>query len=283
MAGELQKTGGMNLETILNTVMKWPGVRIQRDLFLRKELKKDFSDEVIEKAIATNPAQAGIPKKTIHSISNAVINFETTKVSAISVAASLPGAIPVPGVSTGAAIGAAGADIASYFAHMLRIIQELAYLYGWSEFDFSDGGFNSETMNTVTVFIGVMFGVQGAVTTMSRIAELMSKQVVKNLTRFTLTRGTLYPIVKQMAAKIGVRVTKQVFADTVASAIPVAGAVLSGGLTLAMFKPCCYKLRKCLEGYKLCDPDYYTSMSSGTYVPKLVLYVDDQSKSKTRK
>ena len=51
--------------------------------------------------------------------------------------------------------------------------------------------------------------------------------------------------------------TKQIFADSVASLVPLAGGALSGGLTYAMFKPGCMILRKNLMSYNLCDPDYY--------------------------
>ncbi len=51
--------------------------------------------------------------------------------------------------------------------------------------------------------------------------------------------------------------TKQIFADTVASAILVVGSLLSGGLTYAMFKPNCLRLRDKLAEYKLSDPEYY--------------------------
>lgn len=51
--------------------------------------------------------------------------------------------------------------------------------------------------------------------------------------------------------------TKQIFADAVASTIPVIGGALSGGLTYAMFKPGCMKLRKNLRSYNLCNPEFY--------------------------
>lgn len=56
---------------------------------------------------------------SVNKISKAVINYETTKVTGISVAASLLGGA--------AAVGAAVADITSYFAFILRTVQELAY------------------------------------------------------------------------------------------------------------------------------------------------------------
>ena len=242
----------LTLEKVLRTAIKTPGVKIKRDVFLRKEQIKYCPEEIVKEAIRYNPAKAGISKKVINRVSLSVINYETTKVTAVSVAASLPSS-----AAAAVAVGAASADITSYFAHILRVVQELAYLYGCEQFDFNEDNVDSETMNFLMIFLGVMFGVQGAASTLNKLANTIAEHVAKKLAQKALTKGTIYPIVKQIATKIGLRMTKQIFADTVASAIPLAGSAISGGLTFAMFRPCCMKLRKNLMSYNLCDPDYY--------------------------
>lgn len=242
----------LTFEKVLYTAMKTPGVKIQRDVFLRKELIKYCPEQVIREAVRYNPAKAGIPKKIINKISISVINYETTKVTAISVAASLPSSVaPV------AAVGAASADITSYFAHILRVVQELAYLYGFEQFELNEDNVDSETMNFLMIFLGVMFGVQGAASTLHKLSNTIAEHVAKKLAQKALTKGTIYPVIKQIATKIGIKMTKQIFADTVASSIPLAGSVISGGLTFTMFRPCCMKLRSNLMSYNLCNPDYY--------------------------
>lgn len=242
----------LTLEKNLQAAIKTPGVKIKRDVFLRKELIKYCHEEVIDEAIRYNPAKAGISKKVINKISWSVINYETTKVTAISVAASLPSSA-APAV----AVGAASADITSYFAHILRVVQELAYLYGFQQFDFNEDNVDSETMNFLMVFLGVMFSVQGATSVLNKLANKVAQNVAKKLAQKALTKTIYYPLIKKIAAKVGVRMTKQIFADTVASAIPLAGSAISGGLTFAMFRPRCMKLRENLRSYNLCDPDYY--------------------------
>lgn len=244
----------LTFQNVLRAAMKTPGVKINRSKFLKKELAKHVAPEVIEQAIKKNPAQAGISKSIINKVSSQVINYETAKVTSLSVAASIPGGA--------AAIGAAAADITSYFAFVVRIVQELAYLYGYDEFDLNDDSVDSETMNLVLLFIGVMFGVQGAATLLKKISDLYAAHVAKVLAKKALAKGIIYPIVKKVAANVGVRMTKQIFADTVASAVPVVGGLLSGGLTFAMFKPCCGKLRKNLMSSNLCDPDFYRVFST---------------------
>lgn len=224
----------LTLEKVLIAAIKSPGVKIRRDVFLRKELLKYCREDVINEAIRTNPAKAGISKDTINKISKAVINYETTKVTGISVAASLPGSSVV----------AATADITSYFAFILRTVQELAYLYGFEQFDFSEDNVDSETMNFILVFLGVMYGVQGATTTLNKVANTLSAHMAKKLSQQALTKGSIYPIVKKVATSVGIRMTKQIFADTVASGIPILGSVVSGGITYKMFKPRCMELRR---------------------------------------
>ena len=243
----------ITFENVLATAMKAPGVKVNRVKFLRKELKKYCPDDVISSAINSNPAKAGIPRELIDKISKQIINYETTKVTGISVAASIPGGA--------AAVGAAAADITSYFAFILRTVQELAYLYGFEQFDLHDDEVDADTMNTALLFIGVMFGVQGAASTLQKFANVLAKQISKKLAQKALTKGTIYPIVKKVATSVGIRMTKQIFADTVASAVPILGGALSGGLTYAMFRPGCMKLRRNLRSYNLCNPEFYKSAS----------------------
>ena len=97
----------MTFEKILATAMHTPGVKINREKFLRKKLIRYCSEDIIAEAIKNNPAKAGISKELVNKISKQVINYEATKVTTLSVAASIPGGA--------AAFGAAAADITSYF------------------------------------------------------------------------------------------------------------------------------------------------------------------------
>ena len=239
----------VTFEKVLANAMRTPGVKIDRAKFLKKELLRYCSEDVIEEAVKTNPAKAGISKETVNEISLHVINYETAKVTSVSALASLPGGA--------AAVVTTAADITNYFVFVLRAVQELAYLYGFEQFEFSENDLDSETMNYVLVFIGVMFGVQGSTTVLKNFANTFAKHVSKKLAQKTLTKGTFYPIVKKVALSVGVRMTKQIFANGVAKMIPVLGAVFSGGLTYSMFKPGCMKLREQLMSYNLCDPEYY--------------------------
>ncbi|QXW00757.1 hypothetical protein [Rhodococcus globerulus] len=226
-----------------------PGVRIDRSAYLRSSLKRYCTDEQIECAVATTPAAANVPADVISAIANTAIKYETSKATALSVAAGLPGGWAIAGTVP--------ADLAQYFGHVLRIAQKLAYIYSWPDLFGEDGdGIDDATEGILTLFVGVMFGVVAAQGGVAKIAALMSGQVVKKLPQKALTKGVLYPVVKKVAAYLGVRMTKQIYAGIAAKAVPVAGAVFSGGLTYATFRPMAYRLDKHLASLALTKPGH---------------------------
>ena len=76
--------GKVNFEVVLKEASSLPGIRIDRDDFLRKQLQKYCDDNVVQSAIETSPHNAGISLKLIEKIAKDCITYETNKVSAIS-------------------------------------------------------------------------------------------------------------------------------------------------------------------------------------------------------
>lgn len=130
---------------------------------------------------------------------------------------------------------------------------------------------NEETKNLLTLFVGVMFGVNGAVSTVNKLATQAAKQVVKKLPQKALTKGVIYPIVKKGATTLGIKMTKQIFARGVEKVVPVLGAVASGGLTFATFKSMSEKLRKYLASGELASVEYCKKMDNETVIDIEVL------------
>ena len=178
-----------------------------------------------------------------------MINYETNKVSAISFAAGVPGGF--------AMLATVPADLAQYFGFMIRVMQKLAYLYGFEDFEITEDEVSYETMNQIMIFLGVMFGVQGANSGVKKIAEAAAKKVSKSLAQKTLTKGIIYPIVKKIARAVGIKMTKKIFAESVSKIVPVVGGVVAGGLSYITFKPCAIKLRNSFKELPLSEPAFY--------------------------
>lgn len=248
----VDKVSDIKAEDIIQQAMKLPIVNVNRKKFLHKELIRYYTEDVVNIAIKKNPAYAGIEKERINEISKQVINYETNKVSAISFVAGMPGGF--------AMMATVPTDIAQYFAYMIRVMQKLAYLYGFEDFELNEESISDDTMNQIMVFLGVMFGVQGANAGVKKIAEAAAKKVSKSLAQKALTKGTVYPIVKKIAQSVGIKITKQIFAESVSKVVPVIGGVVTGGLSYATFKPCAKKLKNSFKDLYLCDPQYYKKL-----------------------
>ena len=241
--------GEIDIEDIIIKGLKVPGIRINRSDFLRKEFFKHYPEDAINDAIAFNPSHAGIPLDVINKIADDVIQYERVCVSGISTALSVPGGM--------AMVATIPADIAQYYGYMLRATQELLYLYGFPEIDVAEKGtrFDAETLNILTICLGVMYGVNGANKALKVMAQALANGVEKKLINAALTKGTIYPIVKKVTLWFGKKMTKEVFAGFFKKAIPVVGGVVGGVITYTSFKPCCDKLKASLQDTILSNPD----------------------------
>ena len=244
---DINNDGKVDTEDIIILGLRIPGVHIDREDFLRKQFMKNYSNDVIQDAVKFNPAHAGITVEEIDNIADQVIQYERNCVSGISLALGAPG---------GAAIFATlPTDIAQYYGYMLRAIQKLLYLYGFPEINVENGvNIDDETMNLITLCLGVMYGVEGSVANIKVLSNALGKGVEKKLLQKALTKGTFYPIVKKISRWFGVYMTKQVCAGFFRKAIPVVGGVVGGGITYLSFKPCCDNLKKSLQDTTLCNP-----------------------------
>ena len=256
--------GEFDITDIIILSFKSPGIRIKRDTFLKNELFKNHTTEIIDEAIRSTPAKAGIPAQEIDRIANDVVNFERNCVSGISAALGLPG-----GWAMAATIPA---DIIQYYGYTLRAAQKLLYLYGFPEIVVQDDNLplDTETINAIILCLGVMNGVAGANNAIKAMAKALAIGVEKKLINTALTKGAFYPFVKAIMRWFGVRLTKAAFAGFFKKAIPVVGGVVGGGLTFLTFKPCCMRLRDALSDTMLSNPHHISSANEDETVNQII-------------
>lgn len=253
----------LSFTSVIESAAKLPLVRIDRTVFLTKNLNKLCTPLQLQKAISEGTLQADIPIATLDSLANAVINAETIKVTAISAAAGLPG-----GIAMAATIPA---DLAQFYGFVLRTAQELAYIYGWDEMFTESSELDENTESQLILFIGVMSGVGAANKVVGKLfGEVAMKAVAKKIAAKALTKTWYYPIVKKIAALLGKNMVKATFAKGVSKAVPIIGGAISGGLTLATFKPMAHNLKKHLSLLAHMSPEDYTD-----YVAAIVVDEED--------
>lgn len=215
-------------------------VKIDRGEFLRTTLKKYCPEVDASMAVETSPIEAGVAPRDLDEIALSVIDFETKKCAGLSFLAGIPGGV--------ALAGTVPADLAQYFAHVMRVEQKLAYLYGWQTFLNPEDEVDDETLMKLIVLMGIMLEVGGVANSVTKFAtDVAQKSIAKTIERQALTKTFFYTPMKKVLRVLGVNLTKQTFAKGVSKVVPVVGGVVSGGLTYASFKPGAERLRRYLR------------------------------------
>jgi hypothetical protein len=231
-------------DKIINSAVHMPGSRVSRNDFLRKELSKFCDASLVEAAIAESPAVAGVPQDLIRKISDSVISSQRTRTTSLSVAAGLPGGWW--------AAGTIPADISQFFWSVTVVSQKLAYLHGWPDLNESGADDTDEkTKEVLTLFIGVMFGVNAANKGITRLSAHVASNTAKRISDKALTKTTWYPLLKKIAAVLGYKITKESTGKSISKVIPLLGGAISGGMTWVSFGKMSNRLRSHLEGLYL--------------------------------
>lgn len=219
---------------IVTLALQMPGVKINRDTFLRGQLKIYCTD--VQLSTVLDRGTIGVVStEVLDKIANDCISYHTRIATASSAALGMPGGIAIAGTIPG--------DLAQYYYHVFVVAQKLAYIYGYPDLCDENGNFTDDSIQLLTVFVGVMSGVAAANKVIQEIAEQVQKEILRRLPRYALTKTLLYPLVKQVAKWIGVSITKQSFARGVSKIVPFVGGAVSGGLTYMAFKPQSKKLQ----------------------------------------
>jgi hypothetical protein len=227
-----------SLEVILTNALKVPGVKVNRTEFLSKALADHVGYNDLVVVLEKGPIEAGVNINTLDKLAKSLIEKRTLQSTGASFAAGIPG-----GLAMAATIPA---DTLQFYGVSLRLAQELAYLFGYKDLWEDDQVDAERVRGELTLFLGVMFGVGGTASALKVLSSKIAQQVLKKLPQKALMKTIYYPIIKKVAATIGVKVTKKTFAQGVSKAIPLLGGVISGGLTYASMKPMGSRLRTTL-------------------------------------
>lgn len=236
--------GKIDIKDCVILGLKVPGVHINRREFLKSAFEGTYSEKIVNEIMTYNPRYAKVDNVSIEKAADEVIALERKCATTASAALGVPGGVAIPITLT--------ADVSQYFAFLLRAAQKLMYVYGYPEIDFEEGkAIDENTINILSIAIGVMLGLQGADTAIRG----MSKGIIESLKAGLKVTKTINPI-KLIGGKVGVGFGK-LGLGVLGKAVPIIGGVISGGLTWATFSPSCEKLRKELRNNPLNDPENY--------------------------
>lgn len=215
----------MTMELIAR-VSKVPGIRVDREDFLRREFA---GAPDLDRILREGPA--GIrPAEDLRRRADVLINASTTRSALVSFLTGLPSG-PVTMTLAGTA------DVVQYFAFAVNLAQQVAYLYGQGElFDGPQGGLTDLGRSRIVAYLGIMFGVPQADSLLSRTQWGPDDESRQALVAMTLSRGILIPLLQNVAAGLGRRISRKGSARVLVDAIPALGGLVSGGMTYASFR-----------------------------------------------
>ena len=229
---------GITIEAIISAAIKIPGVRVNREAFLR-EMFKNVDEDTLTTIISKGPIEADCSRETLKKIANKILTNRTSKSTFASFVAGIPG-----GFAMAATIPA---DIVQFYGMALGMAQEIAYLYGEEDL-WENGELSSQKVTgQLILYCGVMLGIGGASQTVRVLSSSLAKQALKKLPQKALTKTFYYPMVKSIAKVFGAHMTKEVFAKGVSKVVPILSGVVSGTLTLASMAPMGKRLIKTFE------------------------------------
>ncbi|MEB7400181.1 EcsC family protein [Mammaliicoccus sciuri] len=217
---------------VIETAMKLPFVKVNREEFLVKAFSKNKKD--IRKLLEEGPTTL-YSKKELDKVADKVINSAVVKSTSMSFASGLPG-----GIAMAATIPA---DMAQFYGFALKLAQEISYIYGHEDLIDNNGELTDEARSEIIIFLGVMLGVTAAGSTIRILSKHASKQALTSIPKKTLTKTIYYPMLKKVLKFFGVKLTKDKFAKGLSKSIPVLGGVISGGMNYASLKPMAKKLK----------------------------------------
>lgn len=217
---------------VLNESLKLPFIKVDRSDFLTKTFSNKIDD--MPKLFKEGP-QAFFSKEELDRIASNVINSNVLKSSSISFASGLPG-----GVAIAATIPA---DMAQFYGYSLKLAQEISYVYGYQNIWTNQDELTEDAKNTLILYLGIMFGVSSAGSTIRILSNKLALQALKQLPNKALTKHLYFTILKKVLAIFGTKLTKATFAKGVSKVIPVVGGVLSGSMNYLSLKPMANKLK----------------------------------------
>ena len=211
---------------VMSSALKLPGVAVDREKFLRDELKQYCTGSHINDAIKRGTAGV-VPSKILDKLAADTIKSHTKKVTILSAAMGVPGGW--------AALGTVPTDIAQFYYHVLVVAQKLAYIYGFPDMRDNNGKLSEGATNLLTIFVGVMTGVAVATKVVQEIGERLQKQVIKKLPEYAMSNAVLNLAVKKVAKMVGTSITKSSISEGITKTMPIVSGIIAGVLTYKSF------------------------------------------------
>ncbi len=222
---------------VIEKAITLPGVKVNRTTFLMEAYNLS--------AIEADGVEffQDLSIETMDKVASSIIAKNVTASSSAAFLLGLPG-----GFAMAASIPA---DVMQNFAFSLRLAQQIAYTYGFSDL-FESDELSETSRNTLILFLGIMFMATGSGTVLRAISPNVGKYAAKQILSKPLTKTVWYPTLKQITKVVSSKtLTKSSLSGFATKAIPIVGGVASAGINTATMIPMANRLKNELRKYHL--------------------------------
>ncbi len=216
--------------------------RINREEFLRAQLAPYYTEAEVQKAVDVSPQAAGIEADVIDKLADICIKSETKKVTMVSAAAGVPGGF--------ASVFATVYDARQFNRHVVMVMQELLYLYGWPSLEKGGRELDDDTRAKVKLFYRLMAGDKLAGQAITYYSKKYAEKIGDEVVKHTVKNGAKV-VLKKGAEAAGVKMTEKAVSNFISKSIPFVGGAVSGSLTYLTFYPMARRLQRFLKSHPL--------------------------------
>lgn len=224
---------GFSDEAIIKTVIRIPAVRIDRLSFLSGQFA-DADEQLKKDILEKGPVEAGVSREELKKRSAALSQKTAAKAFLLDVPEKILETLPLC------------YETLSFYAAAVQVIEQIAYLYGESDF-WRSGDFDEEkTAACFTLYYGVMSGSEKAAKALRLLSSSVASRSFHKLTENFLEKA-YQPLFKPAAKALRLRMPKFVFNKLTEKVLPIIKKTASDGLTLSSLLPMANRLIRTLD------------------------------------
>ena len=233
-SNQMSENIGDNFQQSFINSVAMPGVRVDREKFLRKLLAPYCDEDRIDKVVAQTPAKAGVNAFLLDKLAKQCIKNQAVFMTGVSALTGIPSGI--------FGVLAFPVDIVQYYSNLLVIMQKLSYIYGWQNITQAPMVLPDEQMaEKLNEMTQVVFGLENTE------EDAAAASLYNSLERKANKKATHMFTVKPMMRGISKRIKNEPIQKILETAVPYYGFAASGIMSYKSFNENCEKLRLYLK------------------------------------
>lgn len=226
-------------DRVQSLVFKLPVVKVDRNRFLRNQLKKELGKEELERAINESPTTV-LTKGQIKKIGDKLILKHSLLTALLTALLTLPNNILLTCI-------AIVLDILQAQMMIYIITQKLLYLYGHKDLKNGDTILKKQISVILWIISAVMIGRGGLRKTAKSVASKVTRTIIARVSARVGTRVTMVNLIRQVMKWAGVTLTQKMISAAIDIIVLSVCSLIAGIFSFWIFYPMANNLNRKLQ------------------------------------